>query len=353
MATKTTKKTTTRSKPVVATKKEIIKDQNCGCAMGKACTCGTDCKCGDSCACGKDAPCQSKKCCKKFLAKSAVLLIAAAMISGSILYAGNCGCSKMKGMKPRSMNPEMQAKFKEKQDEAISNFIKENPQFIIDTINNYTRSAFIKNAPKKEVIDDKKKDKTIKKEPATPVDLSTLKPAPADIVKQIVNDKTNYSLGNPKGSYVIIEFFDYQCGWCKRTNVAMSEALKKAEAKNIRWIPIDTPIFGGASETIARYVLAAGEQGKYAQMHDAVTNASGRLNETALIELGKTLKLDTKKLQKDANGDKITKKLADNKKYTKELGIGGVPMLIVNGKINRGALLGDKLDAVIQESNKK
>ena len=95
--------------------------------------------------------------------------------------------------------------------------------------------------------------------------------ADAALVAEIVNDKTNYSLGNPKGKYVIIEFFDHQCGWCKRTNKEMREAIAKG-AKNIRWIPIDTPIFGEASETIARYVLAAGEQGKYAQMHEAVGN---------------------------------------------------------------------------------
>ena len=180
------------------------------------------------------------------------------------------------------------------------------------------------------------------------------KPVNVDkIVAEIVADKTNYSLGNPKGKFVIIEFFDHQCGWCKKTNVEMSKVVASAEGKNIRWIPVDTPIFGEASETIARFVLAAGKQGKYAQMHEAVTNAKGKLDEAALIELGKGLGLDTKKLKADADGKAIRAKLTANKEYAKKLNINGVPMLIVDGQINPGALLGDKLQEAVKASQAK
>ena len=212
-----------------------------------------------------------------------------------------------------------------------------------------------------------------------------------EIVAKIINDKTNYSLGNPKGKYVIIEFFDYNCGWCKRTNGALAEALKKPEAKNIRWIPIDTPIFGASSETIARYVLAAGKQGKYATLHDAVATGNeafgaastkvsaavksfmdknkitdGRdpkvqaySDKVAAEEYGKAMEsiakglgIDVSKLKKDANGSEIKGKLADNRKYSQALNINGVPMLIVNGKAHPGALLGEDLDNAVAESAK-
>ena len=178
------------------------------------------------------------------------------------------------------------------------------------------------------------------------------KKAPADLVEKIIADKTNYSLGNPKGKFVIIEFFDYNCGWCKRTNAALKEALAKSEAKNIRWIPVDTPIFGEDSERIARFVLAAGEQGKYAAMHDAVGEYKGRVDEAALMSIAKNIGVDAEKMKKAAEGQKIKDKLAANREFTKALKIGGVPMLIVNGDIHPGALFGEELDEVVAESAK-
>ena len=59
------------------------------------------------------------------------------------------------------------------------------------------------------------------------------------------------------------------------------------------------------------------------------------------------------KLKKDANGEKIKAKLVSNREFTKTLNINGVPMLIVDGRINGGALIGDKLAAVVKESQKK
>ena len=216
----------------------------------------------------------------------------------------------------------------------------------------------------------------------------------ARLSKQIAADAANYSLGNPDGKFVIIEFFDYNCGWCQRTNAGLQEALAKPEAKNIRWIPIDTPIFGASSEMIARYVLAAGKQGKYQQMHDAVATGNPKLAEArtkaaklheelltknkldkksedravqskvreyyeqasresygvALAEIAKGLGLNVDQLKQDAQSDAISRKLAANQALASELGVHGVPMLIVNGKKHEGALLGDELAKAVAAS---
>ena len=261
-----------------------------------ACTCGCGC-------------CDPKK--------KAGVLVAALVVAGLVGFVGGrmgCGCCP------------------EKMEEKLNAYVQSHPKVIIDSVEKYYQDL------------EKQQRGGRGAEPAPQV-------ADASLIAEIVNDKTNYSLGNPKGKFVIIEFFDHQCGWCKKTNKEMREALKRA--KNIRWIPIDTPIFGDASETIARYVLAAGEQGKYAQMHEAVGNAQGRLDEEALVKLGEGLKLDAKKLKADANGDKIRGKLIANRKYAEKLNINGVPMLIVDGKINPGALLGENLEKAVQASNAK
>jgi len=265
-----------------------------------------------SCGCGKEC-----SCCNCGPAKVLLLGVSTLALILSV-------CALVKGPCPSAMD--------EKLNDSITEWVNKNPKVIADSVESYYKEL------------DKKRRAEEKAQP---------KVAPADLVAKIVGDKTNYSLGNPKGKFVIIEFFDYNCGWCKRTNAALKEALSKKEASNIRWIPIDTPIFGEGSETIARFVLAAGKQGKYAAMHDAVGDyKGGKLDEAALVEMGKKLGLDTAKLKKDADSQELKDKLTANREFTRALNIGGVPMLIVNGEVHPGALFGEDLDAVVAESQK-
>ncbi len=217
-------------------------------------------------------------------------------------------------------------------DSSIRKYIEANPKVIVNAIDKYVKETGKKEAEKAK--------------PAAPqqpqVDYTA-------IVNEIAADKSNYSMGNPNGKFIIVEFFDHQCGWCKRTNAGLHEAISKPEGKNIRWIAVDTPIFGAKSEEIARYVLAAGKQGKYAQMHEAVGKESS-LDKEKLIAVATKIGLDTKKLEADANSDELKNKLTANRKYAEQLNINGVPFLIINGKPNPGALLNEKLAATIQES---
>ncbi len=260
-----------------------------------------------SCTCGKEC-----SCCKCGMAKSLVLGVSALALVLSV-------CALVKKPCDKAM------------DKTITEWVNKNPKVIADSVEAYYKKL------------DAERRQAEKAQP---------KAAPADMIAKILNDKGNYSLGNPKGKYVIIEFFDYNCGWCKRTNAALKEALAKKEAKNIRWIPIDTPIFGEGSETIARYVLAAGKQGKYAAMHDAVGDFKGKVDEAALIEMAKKLSLNIDQLKKDAASKELKDKLVANREFTRSLNIGGVPMLIVNGNIHPGALFGEALDEVVAESQK-
>ena len=230
-------------------------------------------------------------------------------------------------------------------EDAIRKFIKNNPAALIESVDTYYKAEEAKLAKTAKAQAKKAEPREFK--------LENLPKADEELVKQIIADKTNYSLGNKNGKFVIIEFFDYNCGWCKRTNKGLEEAIAKPEGKNIRWIPIDTPIFGEGSELIARYVLAAGEKGKYAEMHAAVGAATSRLDEAGLLELAKGLKLDTKKLKAAANGKKIKDKLESNNEFRTKLNIRGVPMVIVDGRINGGALIGDALDTVVKISSQK
>ena len=336
----------------------VVEKEGCPCQKEEGCSCGCECGCGCNCNCG----------CGKNVFETILtcgtIMVSAAAIAAAIMF---------KPVAPERHHMPIMPRVRSEQ--SIRAFIEKNPKLLIDTVEKYYADQ--------------------EKGEAAEFDINSLATADANLIQQIIDDKTNYSLGNKDGKFVIIEFFDYQCGWCKRTNKGLEEAIASPEGKNIRWIPIDTPIFGAASETIARYVLAAGVQGKYAEMHKAVgedttelSAAGNRVGELvskyiadnkldgekpedqtkirsyadevspkeygkAMVNIGKKLKLNTKKLVADADGDKIKQKLASNEVFREKLNIGGVPMVIVDGHINPGALIDDRLAAVVKLSAEK
>ncbi len=168
------------------------------------------------------------------------------------------------------------------------------------------------------------------------------------IVNEIITDKTNSVLGNPDGDFVIIEFFDYNCGYCRMMNNKLAQAVK--ESDNIRWILIDTPIFGERSEIISKYALAAGKQGKFAEFHEAIQNATDK-SENGLKAIGQTLGLDGTQLEKDAHSAEMKNKLHANRTYMQKLNAVGVPIFIINGEQVSGAFSDEKMAEYIRQAN--
>lgn len=310
----------------------IKKEKNAPMSAEK-CECGCGCTCDKGeCNCGK----------KKMIVKSAIILASAVLISGAILTAGFDGyCTKAQH------GPRMGGNF----DAKIQEYIMKNPKVLIDSVDAYYRAMEAGKAAPAGAQAAGGCGGDTAAVPSAPQKAPEMQVAPKDLVEKVVSDKTNHVLGNPKGSFVIIEFFDYQCGWCKKTNQQIAEAIKTAP--NIRWVLIDTPIFGEASEKIAHYAIAAGMQGKFKEYHEGIMTNTGRLDETALVKIGEDLKLDTKKLTADANGPVVKAKMASNQEYAKKLNISGVPMVIVDGKINPGALINERLADAVKASNAK
>lgn len=284
------------------------KKADCGCGRGDKCTCG--CDCGDQCTCGGAHEGEAN-----FVRFISSIIIAVAVIASPLIYGAVYNCNKGTS----STKTETAS-----HDKAIREFVKNNPQLIIESVDNYYK----KQQAAQKAAQPKVADKAM--------------------IKEILEDKTNTVLGNPKGKFVIIEFFDYNCGYCKMMNKQLAEAIKKS--KNIRWVLIDTPIFGEKSEIISRYAYAANKQGKFAKFHEEI-GASTKLDEEGLIAIGKKVGLDTEKLKKDANSEEIKKKLADNRKYTQKLGMGGVPMFIIDGDIQGGAFPPEQMEKYIKEAN--
>lgn len=217
------------------------------------------------------------------------------------------------------------AEFNNSQQEAIEkivhDYIVKNPEVLIEAMNELDA---------KQAAADKKKQGD----------------AIAKYHKQIFEDPTSYVAGNPKGDVTIVEFFDYNCGFCKRTFAPLMNTLK--DDGNIRLILKEFPILGPTSVIATKAAMAAKKQGKYFEMHKALYMHKGSLDEASIMDLAKAVGIDTVKLRQDMKDPAIQKTIDSDEKLASELGVTGTPSFIIGGKPHPGAMNEEELQAAIK-----
>ncbi len=154
--------------------------------------------------------------------------------------------------------------------------------------------------------------------------------------RQLFEDDMSPTFGKAEGSVRIVEFFDYNCGYCKRVADAVSQVMEKQE--NIQFIFKEYPILGPTSETAARWALAAEKQGKYVKYHEALLGASERVSEDLLVSIAEDLDLDVDQMRKDADSEAVTKQINDNRALAQSLNINGTPAFVIEDEIFPGAI---------------
>jgi len=137
--------------------------------------------------------------------------------------------------------------------------------------------------------------------------------------------------GNRNGSVTLIEFFDYNCGWCKR-NLPHIKAAIKADG-DVRVVYKEFPILSSSSRTATQAALAAHKQGKYQEMHDQLMAFRGPLDEPRIMAIAKKVGLDVKKLTTDMQSSEIKARITANLTLAQKLDIQGTPAFIVGGKL--------------------
>ncbi len=155
--------------------------------------------------------------------------------------------------------------------------------------------------------------------------------------EMIYNDPTSPIGGNPKGDVTIVEFFDYNCGFCKRVFPTVKKLLE--EDKNIRYVFKEFPILSPQSELAARAALASWlqDKSKYVELHAEFINARGGFSESRIMRMAKKFGLDTKRLKKDMHSTKISQIINGNRELAQRLGITGTPGFIIGNQIYPGA----------------
>lgn len=141
-------------------------------------------------------------------------------------------------------------------------------------------------------------------------------------------------MGNPDGDVTIVEFFDYNCPYCRKSMPELTALLETD--KNIRLVLREWPILGEGSDFAARAALASRNQGKYAEMHDALFAMRGKADAESVLRTAKDLGLDIDKLQTDMKAPEIEEHIATSKRLTTALGFNGTPSFVVGDTLIPG-----------------
>ena len=151
--------------------------------------------------------------------------------------------------------------------------------------------------------------------------------------------------GARDGDVVLVEFFDYACGYCRRSNADLDRLLKEDPKLKIVWR--DWPILGPDSEAAAKSSLAAAAAGRFKPFHDRLF-AAGRPTPAATAAAERATGLGAAAPPPNADTE-----LARNYDLARAIGANGTPTFVVGDRILRGAVGYDLLKAAIAEARER
>ena len=158
-------------------------------------------------------------------------------------------------------------------------------------------------------------------------------------LKETLAKPGQIEVGNPRGTVSLVEFFDYNCGYCKR---ALSDVhgLTKSDPR-LRIVLKDLPVLGPESVEASRVSLGVSQQISGERMFDYHTRllaSRGKVDGARAVVVAKEMGLDMARLQRDTDGAVVKAALAENGALGEKLGINGTPAFIVGEEVISGAV---------------
>ena len=162
------------------------------------------------------------------------------------------------------------------------------------------------------------------------------------------NDPNAPFMGNADAGTVVVEFFDYNCPYCKRAANDVKALL--AADSDIKVVYREWPILGEGSVLAARAALAAHAQGKYEEMHWALMEIQGRAEEASILAAARSVGLDVAKLIDDMESDAVNSHLAVSQGLARDLGFTGTPAFVIGDALVPGAVPLDELQELVAQA---
>jgi len=155
------------------------------------------------------------------------------------------------------------------------------------------------------------------------------------MAKELQSDPDSPAV-NTDGDVTIVEFFDYECPYCKAMAPKLHELMNSD--KKLRFVFKDFPVLGPVSNFAARAALASRKQDKYVEFHFALMGVRGQMNNDMVLATAKEVGLDLDRLKRDMMAPEIDQVLERNKVLGQNVGVEGTPAFVVGGTFVPGAV---------------
>ena len=153
---------------------------------------------------------------------------------------------------------------------------------------------------------------------------------------------------NPNGRIPVVEFFDYQCGYCKKFLPTKSQLLETH--KTVRFVFKELPILGDMSVLASHAALAAKMQGRYLQFHYRLMGLRQRLTKTLLFQIANDVGLNVERLKLDMKNPDHDRTIRNNRELASTMGIRGTPSLVVGDQFAPGAVSYEQLITMVNKA---
>src|SRR5215475_511772 len=167
----------------------------------------------------------------------------------------------------------------------------------------------------------------------------------AQNAEAIFNSPRGVTLGNKDGDVTFVEFFDYNCGYCKRAVTDMMDLLKTDHKLKI--VLKEFPVLSEGSIEAAKVAVAVRMQDptgqKYLDFHQKLFGSRGQADKARAMAAAKDAGLDTARIEKDISSPEVKATIEENLKLAEEMGLNGTPSYVIGKQIVVGAVGLDQL----------
>ena len=168
----------------------------------------------------------------------------------------------------------------------------------------------------------------------------------------VFNSKHQFEIGNPNADVTVVEFFDYNCTFCKRAMSDMNKLLK--EDAKLKFVLKELPILSESSVNAHKISAAVGHLApkRYEEFHNKLLGANGQKNGKRALKLADSMGLDIKKILAYSKKDSVVDGFREVNSLANDLGMNGTPSYVIGDEVIFGALGYEVLKAKIDKLRK-